>query len=648
MTADRNLALFGSAETPPPYRLFSAGPLSFGFEDGAVRHVRWHGIEVIRGIAYLLRDGNWASPALTLGDMDAGSDGDSVQIEFPASVRDGDVVFDLTARIAATADGTLTFAVSGIARSDFPANRIGFSVLHPTPQCQGLPLTIEHLDGTVEQTTFPDTISPAQPAFDIQALSHSPVAGVEVRCELSARRPDGNREPFEMEDQRNWSDASFKTYVGSLLAPLPFQVRDNDRFEQQITLRCDGSPPAANTAGDGGLTLTLGAAGTTVLPPLGLAVPQGAAASALAAAEMLTLAGPGHLCAYLRADDTLSESELRALAQLGDRLAVPIELEIELPCDEAPTAELRRLAARCAAAGLTPAAVLVCPSAYLKSYQPTAEWPDVPPLIEIYRAARQSFPDARIGGGMLSYFTELNRCRPPAGEIDFVSHTLSPLVHAADDLTVMENLTTLGAMAATVRAALGNLEYRLGPTAISMRHNPYGESTLAGGDRRLPMADADPRERGLFGAAWAVGLIAAAAAADIKRITLFATGGPRSVLDTPDHPLPWPDARVRPVFQPLRGLAGLAGGRLLETKIAGGTDKDKDIIVATLAVATDGGDVEVWLANLGATEQRLRLPAQANIRLLDSGSLAAACSTPTGSTGWPRRTPPNSHSAAMP
>ena len=66
----------------------------------------------------------------------------------------------------------------------------------------------------------------------------------------------------------------------------------------------------------------------------------------------------------------------------------------------------------------------------------------------------------------------------------------------------MENLGTLSAMAATVRARLGAIEHRLGPTAISMRHNPYGTDTLPGGERRLPMADADPRETALFGAAW--------------------------------------------------------------------------------------------------------------------------------------------------
>ena len=41
---------------------------------------------------------------------------------------------------------------------------------------------------------------------------------------------------------------------------------------------------------------------------------------------------------------------------------------------------------------------------------------------------------------MFSYFTELNRKRPPLGELDFVSFTTSALVHAGDDRSVAESL----------------------------------------------------------------------------------------------------------------------------------------------------------------------------------------------------------------
>ena len=44
---------------------------------------------------------------------------------------------------------------------------------------------------------------------------------------------------------------------------------------------------------------------------------------------------------------------------------------------------------------------------------------------------------------MFSYFTELNRKRPPAELFDFVCHTICPLVHAGDDLSLTEGLEAL-------------------------------------------------------------------------------------------------------------------------------------------------------------------------------------------------------------
>ena len=41
---------------------------------------------------------------------------------------------------------------------------------------------------------------------------------------------------FEMEDQRNWGDASYKIYSGSLLDPFPYLIKKNTNFFQKITI----------------------------------------------------------------------------------------------------------------------------------------------------------------------------------------------------------------------------------------------------------------------------------------------------------------------------------------------------------------------------------------------------------------------------
>ena len=113
---------------------------------------------------------------------------------------------------------------------------------------------------------------------------------------------------------------------------------------------------------------------------------------------------------------------------------------------------------------------------------------------------------------MLSTFTELNRKRPKAALFDFITHTTCSIVHASDDRSVMETLETLPAIIASTRAMIGEKPYRIGPSAIAARMNPYGNAVLDNpSNRRVCLTNYDPRQRGLFNAAWTLGYIAACA-----------------------------------------------------------------------------------------------------------------------------------------
>ncbi len=89
-----------------------------------------------------------------------------------------------------------------------------------------------------------------------------------------------------------------------------------------------------------------------------------------------------------------------------------IELEIVVPSTDDPEISLARVAADCKSASLAVARVLALPESYLRSYQPAGPWPAGPTPQDLWKHARASFPAAGIGGGVLTYFTELNRCRP--------------------------------------------------------------------------------------------------------------------------------------------------------------------------------------------------------------------------------------------
>ena len=63
------IKLCGTEEPDVPGRVLRAGPLSVELENGNLRHIRFAGAEVLRGIAYLVRDENWGTLAASIADL---------------------------------------------------------------------------------------------------------------------------------------------------------------------------------------------------------------------------------------------------------------------------------------------------------------------------------------------------------------------------------------------------------------------------------------------------------------------------------------------------------------------------------------------------------------------------------------------------
>ena len=261
---------------------------------------------------------------------------------------------------------------------------------------------------------------------------------------------------------------------------------------------------------------------------------------------------------------------------------------------------------------------------------PGTPWPPVAPAEAIVTAARAAFPGVPLGGGMLSYFTELNRKRPPAALLDYVTHTTCPIVHAADDRSVMETLEAMPSILASTRAFIVDTPYRIGPSAIGCRQNPYGKATTPNPrDERVCLAENDPRQRGLFNAAWTLAYVAACARGGVEAVAMSAPTGPFGVLHRKgEAPKPGFDGTadaLYPVFHALAALAGLSGKPLLEATVS------RAGRVAVLAVADADGGKTLLLANLTAVPQTVRLAsagAGATAAVLDADSLARTTGDP--------------------
>ncbi|MCP3716329.1 hypothetical protein [Paraburkholderia sp. CNPSo 3281] len=600
MSAGINNAVYYGTEQPvTPARRLEAGPWSAWLIDGALHDIRYQGTEVIRAVSFLVRDKDWGTcrPAIERIDFEETAGGFHVAYDARCANPNGDAL-SFALAIDGSDHGALSFRSDVTVYSDFLAARCGFCVLHPIDGVAGAPTRVEHGDGSRESAAFPALIDPWQPFKDIAAIEHDLPNGLTVRCAFTG-------DVFEMEDQRNWSDASFKTYSRPLELPWPYTLEKGATFAQTVTLSVsaavDVAKAAQKTREPGALTIEIGGADSALpeaMPAIGVAIAAHDAAAALANLALLAELGPQQLT--LGFDPLAGDgvAELERFAQLQRESGVPAVLEFALPGVEAPPVELSRLAAQIDQAGLALTGIVVSPAVHRQSNPPGSVSPPCPALDEVYRAARRAFPKLRLGGGMLSYFTELNRKRPPLDMVDWVTHATCPIVHAADDRSVMQTLEAIPHITRSCRALIGGQPYAIGPVSIGMRQNPYGSRVMPNpAGERVAMAANDPRQRALFGAAWLAGYAAALEGAGIETLTLGALTGPRGLADVEgDTPARYP---VLDIAKALARMAGAARLRVTGSGAAAG--------IACLTARHADGAIEIVLANLTSEPREVQI-----------------------------------------
>ena len=621
---DRAIALFGTAQPIPERIELTAGPVSATLESGALRWIRYNGTETLRGIAFLVRDRNWntASPQLshlTVQQTEAG-----FRVTFDALCRTPDGELPWSAEIIGESDGMLRFTGTANPASDFLTNRTGFVLLHPLEGVAGCPVEVTHVDGTRRQARFPELVDPEQCFFDLRALSHEVVPGVRATCRMEG-------DAWEMEDHRNWLDASFKTYVRPLALPYPYTLKAGSSITQTVTLSFAGSAPAAaRRTVDAAVEVTLGRPSDGRMPAIGLRAPLQWMDRAVEVSELVRHAGPQLINGRIDARAGHGVKEIRRLGDLAAAAGAGLALEAVVPCRRDPSLEFTELAGQLREAGVRAESIALAAAEDRIRLEPGAPPPPLALLGEIHRAARAALPDAVIGGGSFGFFTELNRNWPPIGLIDFITHMVCSVVHASDDRAMMENLKSFEHIGRTVRAFAGKLPYRLISSSIGLDISPYGESAANPDNGRSTMVRMDPRHRSLFGAAWTLASIAAAARGGISAISPAAVVGEFGIVHRRlPYDQPWFDDLARPAVYPVyhvvAGMAQAAGRPLVEAFSA---DRSR---VAALAYREADNGTSLWLANLRDAPQRVVLAGVDNARVsrLDESTFEAAATDPS-------------------
>nr|WP_201468837.1 hypothetical protein [Microbacterium hydrocarbonoxydans] len=536
--------------------LWSSGPWTLALRGDELAEIRHDGRMLLRGVRAAVRDHGWLTVPATVDAVESGEDA------LILTLRHEGLGASISSRLSARATPRrLTIDWRADNHTDLDTCRVGLVALHPAADA-GRTVAVVHTDDRVETTSFPTAISPHQPITDIRELRID--AGPTIRFEGDV---------FEMEDQRNWSDASFKTYSRPLDLPYPYRLPAGESIRQTITVEAPRaalpSPAAGGPANDVVIELAEGGP----FPRIG--VEASTAPSSVAPADL----GDFRVVEL----DLTTPTWAAALSRAGDD---GIPLDVRLITDGSPRALHTAVQAL---GGHRIARITAFDSVLHVSDDPTVG------------ALRTALADAGVAAPVLagarSHFTELNREQQRiAREVDGIVVTTTPLFHTGDTEQLVEAVVMQRLIARQSVDIASGLPVHIGPVSLRPRFNnvatsPEPSPTRAdlseGYGAQFTGAD-DDRQSAPQLAAWLVASAAALAAPGVATVSWFETAGSRGLVGTPAE-------------SALRALLALGGGTLL-------TGDSPDGLLWAIGSRTDAGD-DVLVANLDRARRRFSVRA---------------------------------------
>jgi hypothetical protein len=579
LTDSERLSLYGTIEPPPVERWLSAGRLEIRIAETAVREVRYAGHRVLAGISFLLRDEHWGTCPIHTRRFEVDEDRTGFSVWIDAECRDGNRILRYSLQIVGRPT-ELHISATAVPETDIMTSRCGFVVLHPGT-LSGEAVEIGHSDGSISDAIFPEAIDPLPVFTRIRSLTAEVVPGLRATCVLEG-------DDYEMEDQRNWGDASFKTYVRPIRLPYPYRLPKGESVRQSVTLRLACEPQLAPSSPDPSAVIGLGRETGHLVPRIGVIL-EGDDPEPERIGNLIGGLAP-NVVQFL-----WDHARAPALPALKPAAGAQTSLVLDalLPDGQSLVPSFDLLVEKVTASGLAVEAISVTTESLSRNVPLDAVNGDemLGRRRDTLLAARKAFPGIAIGAGTRGLFTELNRTRPTPGLADFVSHAFCPTVHDAGDDAVMSIAMSLPTMAFSARQFSAGARHSIGPMSIACRFNPYGPTPTPNPDNvRLCLSESDPRQRGLFGAAWLVSVFAAAAYCGIDTVLAGTLSGRLGLMDLEAA---GGDPVLYPVYHVVRGLARAAGKPLLHIDLPG----DRSIVGFGYV---DGAAQTIWLANARA------------------------------------------------
>jgi hypothetical protein len=561
-----------------------AGPLRVDLRELETRSIRADGVELVRRAYFAVRDPAWGTvvPQILARELERHDGGFRLQAH--CLYRADPIHVDARLEISATADGVVRFGSTTVARSAFTYNRIGFCIHHPPAELTGAALL---LDGT-ETIRLPHQVLPqlrggatfAPVAGPFSTLTITGTSGARVEFRFSG-------DEFELEDQRNWTDGSFKTY-GTPLAPgPPAPLAPGDRLTQSIEVRLLDPPRRRPPARAAMPELRLAQEATA--PRIGFAT-----GSTSVDDELARLARPAHLRVDLRDGRPALERTL----QLAAALRSGVQLGLHLPLTAGERDDLRG-----AAFDGRLRSVLVL-------NRDAERLTDLNDVAEVRALLSTGDAEPRLWTGTDAYYAQLNRGLHAGLEGTCLTFSMHPQEHASDEESLIETLEIQRDVVLDLRAKRPGSRISLGAVTLGSRRSFSAPPGVVVADPAP-----DPRQVSLFGAAWSLASIRYLSEAGADEASYHTLTGAGGLIDGEGRPTP-----LLHLFADLAELG--ASTTLLESTAP---------LQCTGLAFRSAASLAILVANLRAEPLRVRLPlaGDGHIRRLSEASLATATADPT-------------------
>jgi hypothetical protein len=424
-----------------------------------------------------------------------------------------------------------------------------------------------HTNGDRIKKSFPVFISCENPFKNLNAFRW--------RCQHDWFNLRFEGDTFETEDQRNWSDTSYKTFCTPLDKPFPVQLLAGDTVHQKVIFQAERDL-LPNDADNTKAIEIIALSQKSRLPFIGIAASTETEALSEENIQALRDLKLSHYRIEVQPSQPSWESKFIIDCNHAESLKLPLEIALHISDSKELTSFYETYSK-------------VKPEVQQIILLSINEASTAQSLVDKLDSLRKLLPSLQIGAGTDYNFRELNCNRFNAGSLDFISYSIDPQEHATDDLTIIENIQAQADTVRSAREIYGESKaIHVSSLTLKRRFNP---AATVSKDKILSNEQkADPRLQTSFGAAFTLGSIKSLSIADAQSVTLYQTIGKQGVVSE--------SGDKHPVYHVLKEILSAAKPIVVHTV-------STQPIVCDALLLSDGRSFKLILVNYSTLVQRV-------------------------------------------